>query len=129
MNIGVEYALKQDIKNNPVVREVDLEQKRDFFRTLGWAALVVLLLLFAAWPRLKSQQSGIKIEDLRDQQAREQALNRQYRLQLDMMRSPQVIESRAMRTLHMIHASPQDTIIIPRVPMSSHAGAIVAAVR
>jgi len=128
MSIG-EFAIKQDVRNNPVVREIDLEQKRDFFRVLGWAALVVSLLLFVVWPRLATQQSGIKIEDLRDQQAREAALNKQYRLQLEVLLRPQVIEQRAVETLHMMRAPQQDTLILERVPMPSHAGAVVAAVR
>ena len=37
MSIDLEYAIKQDIRNNPVVREVDREQKREFLRTLLWA--------------------------------------------------------------------------------------------
>lgn len=129
MSIGVEYAIKQDVRNNPVVREVDLEQKRDFLRTLGWAALVVSLLIFAAWPRLNTQRRGIKIEDLRDQQAHEAALNRQYRLQREVLLRPQEIEKRAITTLHMARPSEHDTIILQRVPPSSRAGAIVAAVR
>ena len=47
MSIDLEYAIKQDIRNNPVVREVDREQRRGFVRVLGWAALAVGMLMFA----------------------------------------------------------------------------------
>lgn len=129
MNIGVEYAIKQDVRNNPVVREVDLEQKRDFLRTLLWAAVVVSLLIFAAWPRFKTQQSGIRIEDLRDQEQREKTLNSQYRLELEAVRRPQKIEQRATGVLHMTRPSEDETITLQRVPAPAAAGAIVAAVR
>ena len=43
MTNDLEFAIKQDIRNNPVVREVDLDQKREFVKMLGWAALASLL--------------------------------------------------------------------------------------
>ena len=39
MSIDVEYAIKKDIRNNPVVREVDTRQKREFLRIAGWLAV------------------------------------------------------------------------------------------
>ena len=53
MSIDVEYAIKKDIRNNPVVREIDFEQKREFRRTLILAGLIVAMLLFSAWQHLK----------------------------------------------------------------------------
>ena len=38
MSIDLEYAIKKDIRNNPVVREIDLQQKREFRRMSGSAA-------------------------------------------------------------------------------------------
>ena len=35
MNIDLEYAIKKDIRNNPVVREIDTQQKREF-RRMVW---------------------------------------------------------------------------------------------
>jgi hypothetical protein len=47
MSVDLEFAIKQDIRNNPVVREVDTEQKREFLRLLAWAGIMVLMLLVA----------------------------------------------------------------------------------
>jgi hypothetical protein len=55
MSIDVEYAIKKDIRNNPVVREIDVEQKRDFARTLRLAVAVVGMLLFAALQQFRGR--------------------------------------------------------------------------
>ena len=34
MKIDVEYAIKKDVRNNPVVRGVDVQQRRELFRSL-----------------------------------------------------------------------------------------------
>ena len=47
MNIDVEYAIKKDVRNNPVVRGVDVQQRRELFRSLLVGAAVVTMPL---WP-------------------------------------------------------------------------------
>ena len=59
MSIDVEYAIKKDIRNNPVIREIDLEQKREFLRTAGLAALVVAMLLFSAWQQFEDRAARL----------------------------------------------------------------------
>ena len=49
MSIDVEYAIKKDVRNNPIVREVDLAQRQEFRRNVWLGVLVVATLLFSAW--------------------------------------------------------------------------------
>jgi cell division protein FtsL len=129
MSIDVEYAIKKDIRNNPVIREVDLDQKRDFLRAAAVAALIVAMLLFSAWQQFKIVQHGYDVEDLRELIATEQATQRQLRLELEHLRRPQEIESRAARELGLVAPSPGEIVTVQRVPSTRVAGAIVAEVR
>jgi hypothetical protein len=90
-----EWAIKKDVRNNPIVREVDLERHRDMWRSVGFSAcLVVAVLLFAAWQQVVLQQYGYRME------------------QLETLRSPAFVEKRAMHSLHMLEA---DATVIERV--------------
>jgi hypothetical protein len=130
MSIDLEYAIKQDVGNNPVVREVDREQKRGFIRTLGWAALAVGILMFKLLPTTGSVSSGYELQSLKERLAEEQTVQRQYLLELEMLLRPQEVRARAMRELHMVEPNERNTITIERQPESPAASrAIVAAAR
>ena len=130
MSIDLEYAIKQDIRNNPVVREVDREQKREFRRTIGWAGLGVGMLVFALLPRTNILATGYRLEDLRRDLAEEQVYHRQYRLELERRLRPQELQKRATRELQMVEPTEHDIVVIERVPAGTPANrAIVAAVR
>jgi hypothetical protein len=92
MSIDVEYAIKKDIRNNPVVREVDHGQKREFLRTLWLAVVVVGTLLFAVWQHYEVVNYGYEIEKVRkDLSDGELAVARQY----ERVHAPQHLEKRA----------------------------------
>ncbi len=130
MSIDLEYAIKQDIRNNPVVREVDAEQKREFLRMLGWAAVIVIMLMVALAPRFTKVTTGYRVEDLKEQLAREEVYYRQYRLELEQLQRPQLLQERAHRELGLVEPTERDTLVIERVPSSPPPSrAIVAAVR
>lgn len=130
MSIDLEYAIKQDIRNNPVVREVDREQKRGFVRTLGWAALAVGILMFKLLPQTGAVRSGYELQSLKERLVKEQILQQRYRVELEMLLRPQELRARAMRELHMLEPDVQSTIVIERHPESPAASrAIVAAAR
>jgi hypothetical protein len=130
MSIDLEYAIKQDVRNNPVVREVDRDQKKEFLRTLGWAALFVGMLMFALLPRTSLMVAGYRVGDLRERLAAEKISQRKYRLELEVLLRPQELQRRAIRELRMIEPNEHDTVVLERVPASPPASrAIVAAVR
>lgn len=130
MSIDLEFAIKQDIRNNPVVREVDADQKREFIRMLVWAAVMVAMLIVALAPKFTTVTTGYRVEDLRDDLAREDALYRQYRLEMEQLLRPQLLEHRAASELGLVAPTERDTLVIERVPASSPPNrAIVAAAR
>jgi len=129
MNIDLEYAIKKDIRNNPVVREIDLQQKREFLRTLVLACLIVSMLLFSAWQHSEIVLSGYRLEELRARVAEEDSRNRQLKLELEVWKRPQAIEERAISTLHMVRPTEKDTIVIERVQSATPSKSVVAKAR
>jgi hypothetical protein len=129
MKLDVEYAIKKDIRNNPVVREIDAQHKRALIRTVCVAGLIVLMLLFAAWQRSAIVLNGYDVENLERFRQDELEMNRKLKLEIETLRSPQVIEEQAIRDLHMVRPSMKDTIVIDRTPGAAPTKAIVAEVR
>lgn len=126
MSIDLEYAIKTDIRNNPVIRGIDVAQKREFLRTLGLFIVIVAMLLFAAWQHYRVIRSGYDMEELRRHQQEADALNRHLRLQLEMDLRPQEIERRATRQLRMVKPTEDDTLMLERARAASPRSNIVA---
>ena len=125
-NIDVEYAIKKDVRNNPIVREADHRQRQEFIRTAGAWSLIVLMALFAAWQHFEILRHGCQIEKLQREKEEEEAINRRVRLMIEMLRSPARIEKIATEELHMVVPSHASTIVIERVVPTSADKAIVA---
>jgi hypothetical protein len=130
MTNDLEFAIKQDVRNNPVVREVDLDQKREFIRMLGWAALGVGMLLVSLWPRASVISLAYKVELHKQELAAEKEWQRQYRMQLELVSRAHEIRRRAISELHMIDAPPDAVLALEVVPSHTPASrAIVASNR
>jgi cell division protein FtsL len=129
MSIDLEYAVRKDIRNNPVVREIDLQQKREFNRMVWLAAMIVGMLLFSAWQHFEIVNSGYKLERLRVEKAAEESFNRKLRLELETLRRPQYVESFAVKQLRMVAPTSADTLVIERTTASVPGRAIIASNR
>ena len=91
MNIDVEYAIKKDVRNNPVVRGVDVQQQREFMRNFAIGTAVVGMLLFSAWQRTQLIDHNYKVQERLAERAEEERLNRQLRLEVETLRAPEVV--------------------------------------
>ena len=129
MNIDVEYAIKKDVRNNPVVRGVDVQQRRELFRSLLVGASVVSMLLFSAWQHYLLIDHSYKVQEMLTERASEERLNRQLRLEVESMRAPEIVEQRAIKELGMVYPAPEQTLVIERVSSSTAPKAIVARAR
>jgi cell division protein FtsL len=129
MGIDPEYGIKQDVRNNPIVREIDRDQRRQFLRNIGITALVVGMLLFSAWQHYEVWRHGFEIEAVDKQRAAEDAINRKLRLELDTLRSPARIEYQATTDLHMVVPTAKDTLVVERVTPAPADHSAVASVR
>lgn len=124
--IDVEYAIKKDVRNNPIVREADRRQGHEFIRTAGVWALILLMGLFAAWQHFQVIQHGYQIEKVLQQKAEEESINRHLRLQIETLRSPERIERIATDDLQMIVPLASSTLVLERIAPVSADKAIVA---
>lgn len=112
---GFEYAIRKDVRNNPIVREVDTARHREMWRSASVGVFLVAVLLFFVWRQVELLQHGYELGDLQSaRQAQEQA-NAQLRLDLDTLRSPARIEQLATETLRMVVPGPGDQGVIERV--------------
>lgn len=123
-----EYAIKKDVRNNPIVREVDEARQRQLWRSLVIGGVLVAVLLFSAWQNLAVVQHGYDLQKLQAQIEEEQAINRHLRLEIESLRSPQRIE-RIARELDLVAPSGNQSVVLERVAPVALPGASVVAAR
>jgi cell division protein FtsL len=110
-----EWAIKKDVRNNPIVREVDRERHREMWRSTLIGVFLVLVLLFSAWQHFELLRHGYRLEQMQRERANEEAINRHLRLEIETLRSPARIERMATGRLRMVAPSADDAIVIERV--------------
>src|SRR3954468_6674913 len=122
-----EYAIKKDVRNNPIVREIDEARQREMWKSVGVASILVLALLFSAWQHFELLRNGYQIEELQRQRAAEEEIGRQLRLEIETLKPPTRIESLATSQLHLVAPSREEAIVLERVvPAEPPAKSIVA---
>ena len=122
-----EYAIKRDVRNNPIVREIDEARQRELWVSVGVAGFLVLVLLFSAWQHFELLRHGYQIEQMQRERTEEEELSRQYRLEIETLRAPKRIEALATEKLHLIAPSGDEAIVIERVlPADPPAKSVVA---
>jgi cell division protein FtsL len=122
-----EYAIKKDVRNNPIVREVDQSRQRELWKSVSIAALLVLALLFSAWQHFELLRHGYELEEMQRLKAAEEETARQLRLEIETLKSPKRIEAVASTRLHLVSPSREDAIVIERVlPAEPPAKSVVA---
>lgn len=126
--LDFEYAIKKDIRNNPIVREVDEARQRQLWRSAGIAIFLVLVVLFSVWQHFELLRHGYQIEQMQQQRAAEEEVNRHLRLEIETLRAPQRIERIATHQLHLVAPSRDQAIVIERVtPAAPPETSVVAA--
>ena len=110
-----EYAIKKDVRNNPIVREVDAERHREMWRAVCIGGFLVLVLLFSAWQHFELLRHGYRLEQMQKDRAAEDDVHRHLRLDIETLRSPERIERIATTRLHMIAPAASEAAIIERV--------------
>lgn len=127
MNVDFEYAIKKDVRNNPIVREVDSERQRQLWKSLAIGGVLVVVVLFSALQNYALVQHGYALQELQEQKAAEQEINRHLRLELETLRSPERIENLAKK-LNLVTPDRDQAIVIERVaPTTPPDQSIVAA--
>ncbi len=123
-----EYAIKKDVRNNPIVREVDELRWREQWRSVAFGVLFVVVLLFSGWQRVELLQHGYRLEQMQKERGDQEAINRHLRLEIETLKSPQRIERLATSKLRLVTPETGAAIVIERVvpdepPSASGTGA------
>ena len=122
-----EYAIKKDVRNNPIVREVDEARQRDLWKSVGIGVFLVLAFLFSAWQHFELLRHGYQIEAMQRDRAAEEEAGRRLRLEIETLKSPKRIEALATEQLHLVTPSHDEAIIIERIqPADPPATSVVA---
>jgi cell division protein FtsL len=122
-----EYAVRKDVRNNPIVREVDAERQAEMWKTLGLAVLMLGALMFWTWQHFEILRHGYKLEEVQRQRAAEEDIARHLRLEIETLRSPRRIEALARGRLNLVTPTREDAIVIERVvPAAPPAKSVIA---
>ncbi len=124
-----ERDIKRDIRNNPIVREVDQARQRELWRSVGIGVFLVVVLLFSAWQHFELLRHGYQIEQMQQERARELEINRHLRLEIETLKSPQRIERIATEQLNLVAPRATDAIVLERVAPADPAPGVMAARR
>jgi cell division protein FtsL len=123
-----EYAIRKDVRNNPIVREVDEERQRELRQSIGIGCLLVLVLLFSAWQHFELIRHGYRLEEMQRERATQEDINRHLTLEIETLRARQRIEKLATQQLGMVVPGADEAIVIERVvPADPPARSLVAA--
>ena len=122
-----EYAIRKDVRNNPIVRELDKVRQQELWTSVGMAAFLVLVLLVSAWQHFELLQHGYEVEQMQRERAVEEDAARQLRLEIETLRSLKRVEILATGQLHLVAPTSDEATVIERVmPADPAAASIVA---
>lgn len=110
-----EYAIKKDVRNNPIVREVDETRHRELWQSVLVGGVLVAVLLFWTWQHFEVLRHGYRLDQVQRERASEEENRRQLRLEFETLRAPKRLESLATSRLHLVTPSASDAVIIERV--------------
>ncbi len=124
-----EHVIRQDIHNNPIVREVDRTRQREFRRWGVIGVFLVTVLLLSAWLHFELLQHGYRLEQMQQQLVRELEINRHLRLEIETLRAPARIERIATERLHFVAPGNDDAMVIERVVPAAEPDRSIVATR
>jgi cell division protein FtsL len=110
-----EYAIKKDVRNNPIVREVDEERHREMWRSSLIGVFLVLVLLFSAWQHFEQLRHGYEFEQAQSDHEDAAGDNRRLRADLEELTAPSRIQEIATERLGMREPAPGDATVIERL--------------
>ena len=122
-----EYAIRKDVRNNPIVREVDERRQKQLWQSIAIGGVLVFVLLGTAWQHFELLRHGYRLEQMQRERAIEDEISRHLRLEIETLRAPQRIEKLATQRMGMVTPAEGDAIVLERVtPAKPPASSLVA---
>ncbi len=126
---GFEYGIKKDVRNNPIVREIDRNRQRELWRSMLVGVFLVAVLLFSTWQHFELLRHGYRLGALQQERAVEEEINRHLRLEVETLKSPERIERLAGERLHLVIPTREEAIILERVTVTEPPDEVVVVSR
>jgi len=126
IDVETEYALRRDIRNNAIVREVDRARVVEMWQWAKVLALLGAVLVWSAWEHFQVLRYGYLIEDVRKQIVVEEERHRHLVLDRAVLLRPQRLEEIAIGQLGLVVPGPASTIVIERVKSDAPPQGVVA---
>jgi cell division protein FtsL len=105
-----DFYFVKHIDNSRLVREVDVERRRECFSLLGLGVLVFLFVLMFAWQHFQCVRYGYQVEQLKTEYTALEEQNHTFRLERAALADPQRIDTLARTRLGMVTLTPQQVI-------------------
>jgi hypothetical protein len=109
-----EYAVRKDVRNNPIVREVDAERQAEMWKTAALWTLLLVAVMFWTWQHFEIVRHGYRLEEVQRERTLEQDAGRHLRLDIETLRAPARIEALA-RKQSLVTPTREDAVVIERV--------------
>jgi hypothetical protein len=109
-----EYAVRKDVRNNPIVREVDAERQTEMWRTAALWTLPLLAVMFWTWQHFEIVRHGYRLEEVARERTVEEDAGQHLRLDIATLRAPDRIEALA-RKQSLVTPRREDAVVIERV--------------
>jgi cell division protein FtsL len=110
-----EYSIRKDVRNNPIVREIDEQRQHEMRQSIFVGGILVLVVMFSAWQHFELLRHGYRLEQMQRDRATEEEIARHLRLEIETLRSPQRIEKLATERLGMVPPTADDAVVLERV--------------
>ncbi len=111
---NLDFRVTGDIRNAPIVREIDPRRQRELWRSLAVGACFVAVLLFSAWQNFELLRFGYEIEQMEQERSQALDLNRHLRLEIETLRAPRRIDRIATTELGLAPPAAGDVKVIER---------------
>lgn len=122
-----EYAVRKDVRNNPIIREVDSERHAEMWKWAGLGGIVALSVMFWTWQHFDILLHGYRLDEQQKERTQLESEGRRLRLQIDELKSPKRIDTLARTRLKLVAPGREDAIVIERVvPAETPATSVVA---
>ena len=124
---NLDFRVTRDIRNAPIVRELDRRRQRELWRSLAVGVCFVAVLLFSAWQNFELLRYGYEIEQMERDRSEQLDLNRHLRLEIETLSAPQRIERIAKAELGLVAPAAAGMRVVERQAASPPPnGALIA---
>ena len=122
-----EYEVRKDVRNNPIMREVDSDRHVEMWKWAGLGGIVVLSVMFWTWQHFDIVRHGYRLDEQQTERTQLESEGRRLHLQIDELKSPKRIDTLARTRLKLVAPGREDAIVIERVvPAEAPATSVVA---